>query len=73
MSQEGVVESPAPNVGPCDDSFGGRLLQDFCRDCLHAIGVHRQDHVCSVCDALAIVNTVLTEIYQEIQELKGPR
>jgi hypothetical protein len=63
--------SPVSDVTPCDDSFPGRLLMDFCRDCNHAIAVHRQDHVCSVCEAVATVRVDLAQLYRDVRQLKG--
>jgi hypothetical protein len=66
-----VIMSPVSDIGPCDDQFGGRIITDFCRDCHHALGVHRQDHVCSVCEAVAGINIAIGALYQEVQKLKG--
>jgi hypothetical protein len=65
-----VIESPPSDIGPCDDQFSGRLLQDFCRDCGHALATHRHDHVCSVCEAVADLRATVNLLYQEVQDLK---
>jgi hypothetical protein len=53
------VEAPISTTAPCDDQFAGRMMFDWCRDCGHALSVHRQDHVCSVCDAIAVLRVEL--------------
>ena len=56
-----MTDSPMSTVPPCNDSFDGRLLQDWCRDCRHALAVHRWDRVCSVCDAVAEIREYLRQ------------
>lgn len=65
-----MSDAPTPDVGPCDEQFVGRILQDFCRDCGHAVAVHRWDHVCSVCEAVASLRVTSDELYQEVRALK---
>lgn len=38
---------------PCNDGFRDRRLSDWCRDCGHAIAVHRAGRRCSVCEVIA--------------------
>lgn len=48
-------------TAPCDDSFVGRPLGDWCNDCGHVLGVHRRDHVCSVCELIDELRVVPEE------------
>lgn len=43
----------APEIIPCDGRFGGRLISDYCDECGHVLAAHRQDRVCSICQAVA--------------------
>lgn len=48
-----MTDAPASHIPPCTGEFVGKKMTDWCRDCEHALAVHRQDQVCSICDAIA--------------------
>lgn len=68
-----MSEHRSPNIAPCNDSFGGRLLQDYCKDCDHALAVHRSDRVCSVCDAVAHMKVDIIKLQETVTWLVNDR
>jgi hypothetical protein len=67
-----MADAPASNVAPCTGGFAGRLLTDWCDDCHHVLTVHRQDRVCAVCDAVAVLRRDLLERIEALERRMGP-
>lgn len=55
---------------PCKDGFRDRRLSDWCRDCGHAIVVHRAGRRCSVCEVIADLRAGIIDARRESRTVK---